>query len=85
MFRAIRVFIRIYQYAFSPLFDLLSGPGSGCRFQPTCSEYLLHAIEAHGLFHGIWLGLKRIARCHPWGPCGHDPVPPRIGAHLASE
>jgi uncharacterized protein len=85
MLRAIRLLIRIYQYTVSPLLDLLSGPGNGCRFQPTCSEYFLHAVEGHGLFHGSWLGLKRLARCHPWGGCGHDPVLPRITASLISE
>jgi putative membrane protein insertion efficiency factor len=73
----IRILIRAYQLTLSPLLVAIGGPGSGCRFQPTCSEYFLQAIESHGIVHGIFLGLKRIARCHPWGGCGEDRVPPR--------
>jgi conserved hypothetical protein YidD len=71
----IRICIRIYQITLSPLLAAIGGPGSGCRFQPTCSEYFLQAVETHGALRGSWLGLKRIGRCHPWGGCGHDPVP----------
>jgi uncharacterized protein len=85
MLRAIRLLICIYQCTLSPLLNLLSGPGGGCRFQPTCSDYFLHAVEAHGLLYGSWLGVKRIARCHPWGGCGYDPVPPQIGDRLVTE
>ncbi len=46
-----------------------------CRFTPSCSEYTLQAVEKFGLIKGSWIGLKRIARCHPWGGSGHDPVP----------
>ena len=73
-----RIFIRIYQLTLSPLLVAIGGPGSGCRFHPTCSEYFLQAIESHGTVRGIFLGLKRIARCHPWGGCGEDPVPPKV-------
>lgn len=69
----IRIFIRIYQFTLSPILAGLGG--SGCRFQPTCSEYLLQAVETHGAWNGSWLGIKRIGRCHPWGGGGHDPVP----------
>ncbi len=61
--------VRIYQYAISPLL-----PGA-CRYTPTCSEYTAQAIHKHGPFKGIWLGIKRIASCHPWGGSGYDPVP----------
>lgn len=61
--------IRLYQWFLSPLL------GSTCRFQPTCSHYMVGAIQEWGIFKGIWLGLKRIGRCHPWGGHGYDPVP----------
>ena len=63
--------IRFYQLAISPLL------GSNCRYQPTCSNYMIEAIEEWGIFKGLWLGIKRISRCHPWGGHGHDPVPKR--------
>lgn len=46
-----------------------------CRYHPTCSEYTRLAIEAHGPGRGLWLGLGRLGRCHPWGGFGYDPVP----------
>ena len=61
--------IKIYQILISPLL------GPHCRFTPTCSQYAVEAIEKYGPIKGIWLAVKRIARCHPWGGCGHDPVP----------
>lgn len=61
--------IRFYQYAISPLI------GPRCRFQPTCSHYAVEAIQEWGIFKGTWLALKRITKCHPWGPWGYDPVP----------
>ncbi len=61
--------VRAYQYTISPLF-----PGA-CRYSPTCSQYMIEAIGRHGPLRGLWLGLKRIGRCHPWGGHGHDPVP----------
>ena len=71
----IRCFIRGYQIGLSPLLSFIAGPGAGCRFEPTCSHYFLQACETHGIIRGSTLGFKRLARCHPWGRCGHDPVP----------
>ncbi len=61
--------IRFYQHAISPLL------GPQCRYQPTCSHYMIKAIEEWGVLKGGWLGVKRISRCHPWGGHGSDPVP----------
>jgi uncharacterized protein len=61
--------IRFYQKFISPLL------GSNCRYHPTCSHYTYQAIEQYGALRGAWMGIKRIARCHPWAPGGFDPVP----------
>lgn len=62
--------VRIYQIGISPYFP------SSCRYQPTCSGYMLEALRTHGPWRGLMLGLRRIGRCHPWGGSGYDPVPP---------
>jgi len=67
--------IRFYQIVVSPLLVAISGPGSGCRFHPTCSHYAAGAVERHGLLAGVWLAVRRLAKCHPWNPGGDDPVP----------
>lgn len=72
----VRLLIRFYQRFLSPFIHFIGGPGSGCRFHPTCSEYFLQAVERHGFLRGSWLGVRRICRCHPWGGQGDDPVPP---------
>ena len=86
MLGLVRFLIRFYQCTLSPLLRLLCGPDCGCRFTPTCSRYFLEAVEMHGVRHGSWLGLKRLARCQPWGGCGYDPVPSRYvgGSQCAS-
>lgn len=61
--------IRFYQLAISPYL------GPSCRHAPTCSTYMIEAIQEWGVLRGIWMGLKRLARCHPWGTSGYDPVP----------
>jgi len=61
--------IKLYQWLISPLL------GQNCRHEPTCSHYAVEAIKIWGPFKGIWLGIKRISKCHPWGTFGYDPVP----------
>jgi len=67
--------IRLYQWTLSPLKTALMGPNAGCRFQPSCSNYAIQAIQKHGIRKGAILAIKRILRCHPWGGEGWDPVP----------
>lgn len=55
---------------------LAAHSGSACRFQPTCSRYARVAVGRHGLWRGGYLSVRRLARCHPWGSDGYDPVPP---------
>jgi len=69
--------VRLYRWTLSPAKVFLFGPACGCRFEPSCSEYALVAVREHGALAGSWLAVRRIARCHPWGGCGHDPVPRR--------
>lgn len=71
--------IQVYRWVLSPLKVALAGPAARCRFEPSCSEYALEAVRLHGAYHGTRLALGRVARCHPWGGCGCDPVPTRIG------
>ena len=63
------VLIRFYQYVISPIL------GPKCRYTPTCSHYALEALQKYGPVKGLWLAIKRIGSCHPWGGHGHDPVP----------
>ena len=65
----LRGLIRFYQIAISPLI------GPRFRYYPTCSQYSLEAIAKHGAVQGTWLAVRRLARCHPWGGFGYDPVP----------
>lgn len=61
--------VKFYQVCISPL------KPATCRFTPTCSQYMIEAIRKYGPIKGIWLGTKRLLRCHPWGGSGYDPVP----------
>ena len=61
--------IRAYQLTLSKVL------GGQCRFEPSCSNYMLEAVRRHGVGWGVWLGLRRIGRCHPWHEGGWDPVP----------
>ncbi|MFV8326816.1 membrane protein insertion efficiency factor YidD [Flavobacterium sp. ZS1P14] len=69
------ILVRFYQTAVSPFTP------SACRFEPTCSSYMIIALQTHGLFYGGFLGMKRILRCHPWGRSGYDPVPKKKCNH----
>ena len=61
--------IRLWQVTFSAILP------PSCRFSPSCSAYAITAIERHGPVRGLWLAIRRIGRCHPWGGSGYDPVP----------
>ena len=68
--RALRALVRGYQ-------AVRAGRPSPCRFVPSCSAYAVEALERHGAARGSWLTVRRLARCHPWGGAGYDPVPQR--------
>ncbi|MBS2209799.1 membrane protein insertion efficiency factor YidD [Carboxylicivirga mesophila] len=61
--------VKLYQWFISPIL------GASCRYTPTCSQYTIEALKKHGPFKGLYLSIKRILSCHPWGGHGHDPVP----------
>ena len=70
MMKTIFVYIiKLYQYTISPLL------GPHCRFNPTCSNYAIEAIKKHNILKALFITIKRISRCHPWGKSGDDPVP----------
>ena len=60
--------LQVYKFVVSPLLP------SACRFYPTCSDYMHEAVERHGAWKGIWMGMRRLARCHPFHAGGYDPV-----------
>ncbi len=61
--------VKLYQWFISPVI------GASCRYTPTCSTYTVEALKKHGPFKGLYLSIKRIISCNPWGGHGHDPVP----------
>jgi putative membrane protein insertion efficiency factor len=65
--RLLILLVRAYQFAISPLL------GKNCRFEPTCSQYMILSVEKHGVLRGSWRGVLRIMRCHPFHPGGSDP------------
>jgi uncharacterized protein len=65
----LRGIIRCYQLLLSPLLP------PSCRYLPSCSDYAAEAIARHGAGRGLWLAVRRLLRCHPWGGSGYDPVP----------
>ena len=69
MTRVVLVLIRGYQLTLSPLL------GNSCRYEPSCSRYTYEAVQRYGWAKGSWMGVKRIARCHPFAKGGYDPVP----------
>jgi len=69
--RPLVLLVRMYQIALSPLM------GGCCRFEPSCSAYMIEALKIHGAAKGTLLGVWRILRCHPFGKSGFDPVPPK--------
>jgi putative membrane protein insertion efficiency factor len=75
MSACLQLLIRCYQLTVSSLL------GPRCRFHPSCSQYALEAVRAHGALGGAWLALRRLLRCHPFHPGGYDPVPDRACEH----
>jgi len=71
MRRVLVLMLRFYKRFISPFLP------PACRFTPTCSEYAMEAIAIHGPLGGSWLAARRLSRCHPFHPGGHDPVPPK--------
>ncbi len=71
--------IRVYQLLLSPYLP------ASCRYHPGCSTYAAQAIVVHGPLRGLWLAVRRIVRCHPWGGMGYDPVPPKAGGEARQD
>lgn len=76
--RLLILLVRLYQIAISPVL------GNNCRFYPSCSSYMIEAIQLHGALKGLYLGTRRLLRCHPYCDGGIDPVPPAGCAHASA-
>jgi len=70
--KLVLLLVRLYQICISPVLP------PRCIHMPTCSEYMMVAIQRHGVWRGLWLGLKRVLRCHPFSHGGYDPVPGKV-------
>ena len=70
------ILIRVYQFILSPILK------SNCRYMPTCSEYSITSLKEHGTIKGIYLSVKRILKCHPFGGHGYDPVPRKTNTEI---
>lgn len=75
LMRILIFLVRGYQIAISPFL------GNNCRFYPSCSSYMIEALQVHGIIKGLYLGTRRILRCHPYSDGGIDPVPPPACCH----
>lgn len=73
MNKIIILFLRLYKFLVSPVLRIFFG--EGCRYNPTCSEYAIEALERYGTIKGVGLGVQRVLKCHPLGGSGYDPVP----------
>ena len=67
--KILTAFVKFYKNFISPITP------ATCRYEPSCSTYMIQSIDIHGPFKGLWMGIKRIVRCNPWGGSGFDPVP----------
>lgn len=74
MTKLVLLLISAYQKGISPLIDAILGKGNTCRYSPTCSVYMFDAVKKYGVLKGIYMGIKRIGRCHPYTKGGYDPV-----------
>lgn len=77
--RALIVLVKFYQYFISPMLP------PSCRYEPSCSSYMIEAIQVHGPIKGFYLGIRRILRCHPLREGGYDPVPPKCTCSKSSD
>ena len=77
--RLLILLVKFYQYFISPMLP------PSCRYEPTCSAYMIEAIQVHGPLKGLYLGVRRVLRCHPLREGGYDPVPPACCAHPSSD